>query len=111
MLVRIKKALLYYVVISLLLASSQAIAEPFCLVTSSGTECNYSDAVACQRDAVHHRGMCTVNSKGVRAPTGSYPFCLITSSGTECNYSDAESCQRDATHNRGACVINPNRAR
>ncbi len=115
MLVRIKRALLYYAVIPLLLASSQAIAKPFseqfCVAGQNRIDCNYPSADDCQRAAVERRGACIVNPNQKKAPSGSEQFCVVSHGRTECNYSSADDCQRDAVAWRGVCIVNTNRAR
>jgi hypothetical protein len=106
---RATKSLLRCVVIFLLMAASQAIAAPFCVITNAGTYCDYYDTVSCQRAAIQWRGVCVVNPKEVQAPSGPNPFCVVTANGgTQCNYLEIESCRRDAAQWRGACVVNPN---
>lgn len=92
--------------------AGKALAAPFCVVASFGTQCYYYDAESCQRAAASARGACVINQEEAQqrpaTPVGA-PFCVYASYGTQCYYYDAPSCQRAAEAARGACVVNPNR--
>lgn len=93
----------------LLVASIPALAAPFCVVKSYGTNCWYYNMNDCSR-AAGSDGACIVNQQEVEQPSaGGTPFCVVTGYATNCWYHNAESCRQAAASNGGACVVNPNR--
>lgn len=97
-----------FFLVVLLFASTQALAAPFCVVTSYGTNCWYNNMNDCRR-AAGSQGACIINQEEVQQPSGGTPFCVVTGYGTNCWYYNAESCRQAAASNGGACVVNPNR--
>ena len=96
----------------LALATSVAIAAPYCAVFTWGKSCDYNDLKDCLRAAGSH-GECEINKREDKAPSGTAPFCLVTPQGTECIYDDAPACRMAASINTPAfankvvCVANP----
>jgi hypothetical protein len=98
------------VIFPALLFVLNALAAPFCVVTSYGNNCYYFNFQSCQQAADQQRSVCVVNQDEAQpAPRGGPPFCVVTSYGTNCYYYDANSCRQAASQQGGACVVNPNR--
>jgi len=92
---------------TLILTLQESFAAPFCVVTASGTNCWYFDAKSCQDAANNARGMCVINEKEQKAPSGNAPFCVVTGMGTSCWYYDANTCRQAASNSGGTCIPNP----
>ena len=101
---------LFLILLLVLSTSSNALAAPFCTVTSYGKDCSYSDFNFCQRTAQNLGGACITNSSENRytPQSGNYPFCVVSSYGTDCSYSNVNLCKQTAQAVQGACAVNPN---
>lgn len=88
----------------------EAIAAPFCTVTSYGKDCSYSDFNFCQRTAQNLGGACITNQLETRytPQSGNYPFCVVSSYGTDCSYNNVNLCKQMAQSLQGTCAVNPN---
>lgn len=93
---------------ALMLASSSALAAPYCAVFSYGKQCYYYDWDSC-RKAAGKEGACVINQQEAKPASGSAPFCVVASHGTQCYYYNAESCRNAAASANAVCAVNPNR--
>lgn len=83
------------------LSAAEALAGPYCVVTSYSKQCNYFSADDCQSAADSVGGMCVVKKS---KPQGRAPFCVVSGSGTACWYYDVDSCRDNARAMGGTCV-------
>lgn len=86
-------------------------AAPFCVdVRGAPVECAYYDAVQCRRRAGELEGLCVVNLKEVRLPSGYGKYCLVGPGWVaSCLYTDSAGCEQDARKSGAVCALNPAR--
>lgn len=90
--------------------SLTSFSEPFCVVSSYGKNCSYSNYDFCVSQAKILNGACTANNNFQQQNISGYnaPFCVVSSYGTDCSYTDANVCKSMAKAVLGACATNPN---
>lgn len=85
-----------------------AYSSPFCLVTRSGTNCNYSSYQACV-DSANNESICVVNQREISL-RGSGLFCSVERQVANCSYNTLDDCFKSGgfSSSLSGCILNPN---
>jgi hypothetical protein len=99
-------------ILTAILASSPALAAPFCARSDSvPPQCLYVDPASCDAAAKRMNGYCSVNTQELHIAGGVGHFCLVTSTlASSCVYPDESSCDAEAQRQHGVCVAEPTHA-
>jgi hypothetical protein len=89
----------------LFLASSVAMADPWCLVRDENTLCRYQTAEQCYDTVAREGGSCRENYQEVGV-SGNAPYCIVTSTYRRCTFRSRDACVQRALAVNGGCVQN-----